>query len=982
MGSKMPSHHAVAVRLSELSASRKRKKTSQHWKNLPLSLLGVWVMVAACIAMYVYSCLNAVVMERRKDVLVSMCDERARMLQDQFAVSVNHVHALAILVSTFHHHKHPSAIDQETFAEYTASTAFERPLLSGVAYAKRVLHSEREKFEKQQAWTIKTMKRTPSSVQDEYAPVIFTQKTVSYLESLDMMSGEEDGENILRARASGKAVLTSPFRLLESNHLGVVLTFPVYYSGLAPDASVEDRIIATAGYLGGAFDVESLVDNLLRQLAGNQAIVVNVYDVTNTSEPLIMYGSPDSGGDMSLSHVSLLDFGDPFRKHQMSCRYYKKPSVPWSTITTSVGIFVIAVLVGYITYAAVTHIAKVEDDFRKMEELKVQAEAADVAKSQFLATVSHEIRTPMNGVLGMLSMLLDTNLDSNQKDYAKTAQVCGKDLITLINQVLDRAKIESGKLELEEVPFDVRSALDDVLSVFSAKSRGKGIELAVFISEKVPEILIGDPGRFRQIITNLVGNSVKFTEQGHIFVQVHIAEHQKHVLDAMAEVTGNGVEIISGGSPFSTLSGFEAADNRNCWETFKLLVSEHQYFTASDEASDYVTLMVSVEDTGIGIPLHAQDLVFTPFMQADSSTSRNYGGTGIGLSISKCLVELMSGQISFVSRPHIGSTFTFTAVFKRCEKNALTDLKRPLAEPLPSVLKGIKAIVVDGRPLRGAITKYHLQRLGIWVEVVSSLKLAFGSLSQQNGCSKPGIGRQPDIVLIEKDIWLSEHLLDWKSNGRSFKQPKLILLATSADSDKAKAAGFDMVIMKPLRASTIAACIQQDLGLKDEKPQGNETLENSGFLHTLLFEKNILVVDDNSVNRRVAAGALKKYGARVKCVESGKAALALLKPSHKFDACFMDVQMPEMDGFEATRQIRSMENNANEHMSNSGSAREGSFEVQYHLPILAMTADVIQATYEECLKCGMDGYVSKPFDEEQLYRAVAKFFESKSIPNS
>ncbi|XP_068658611.1 probable histidine kinase 4 [Aristolochia californica] len=980
MGSKMPSHHAVAVRLS---AARKGNKTTQYWKSLPLSLLGVWIMVAACIAMYICGCLNAVVMERRKEVLVSLCDERARMLQDQFAVSVNHVHALAILVSTFHHHKHPSAIDQETFAVYTARTAFERPLLSGVAYAKRVLHSEREKFEKQQGWTIKTMKREPSSVQDEYAPVIFTQKTVSYLESLDMMSGEEDGENILRARESGKAVLTSPFRLLESNHLGVVLTFPVYYSGLSPDATVDDRIKSTAGYLGGAFDVESLVKNLLRQLSGNQAIVVNVYDVTNSSEPLIMYGSLDSGGDMSLAHVSLLDFGDPFRKHHMSCRYYQKPSIPWSTITTSVGIFVIAVLVGYITYAAVTHIAKVEDAFRKMEELKVRAEDAGVAKSEFLATVSHEIRTPMNGVLGMLSMLLDTNLDSNQKDYAKTAQVCGKALITLINEVLDRAKVESGKIELEEVPFDVRSALDDVLSVFSAKSRGKGIELAVFVSEKVPEIIIGDPGRFRQIITNLVGNSVKFTERGHIFVQVHMAEHRKHVLDVMAEVDskrGTGVDIISGGSPFTTLSGFEAADNRNCWETFKLLVSEDQYCMATDEASDYVSLTVSVEDTGIGIPLHAQDRVFTPFMQADSSTSRNYGGTGIGLSISKCLVELMSGQISFLSRPLIGSTFTFTAVFKRCEKNAITDLKRPLSEALPSGLKGMRAIVVDKRPLRGAITKYHLQRLGIWAEVVSSIKLAFGSLSQQNGCSKPGVGRE--IILIEKEIWLSEHVLDWKSNVKSFKLPKLILLATSADSDKAKAAGFDRVIMKPLRASTIAACLQQVLGLKDEKPQGKEAIKNSGVLHTLLFEKNILVVDDNSVNRKVAAGALKKYGARVECVGSGKDALALLKLPHKFDACFMDVQMPEMDGFEATRRIRIMESNANEDLSNGGSAAEGSNEVKYHLPILAMTADVIHATYEKCRECGMDAYVSKPFDEEQLYQAAAKFFESKSIPNS
>ncbi|XP_077236174.1 histidine kinase CRE1-like [Tasmannia lanceolata] len=983
---------------------KRGKRTIQVKGCWALKLLVFWVMFFAVVASLIYFKMNADSMERRKEVLVSMCDERARMLQDQFGVSVNHVHALAILVSIFHHHKTPSAIDQVTFAEYTARTAFERPLLSGVAYAKRVMHFERERFEKQQGWTIKTMKRKPSPVQDEYAPVIFSQETVSYIESLDMMSGEEDRENILRARASGKAVLTSPFRLLESNHLGVVLTFPVYSSSLPAAATVDERIVATAGYLGGAFDVESLVENLLRKLAGNQAIMVNVYDVTNTSTPLIMYGPQHRDDDTSLSHVSMLDFGDPFRKHQMSCRYHLKPPIPWWAITTSVGCFVIAVLVGYILYAAVIHIAKVEEDFRKMEELKVQAEAADVAKSQFLATVSHEIRTPMNGVLGMLAMLLDTDLGSTQKDYAQTAQACGKALITLINEVLDRAKIEAGKLELEAVPFDLRSILDDVLSLFCGKSRDKGIELAVLVSDKVPEILIGDPGRFRQIITNLVGNSVKFTERGHIFVQVHLAETTKVVMDTK---TGLGLkkgsselEFISGGNPCNTLSGYEAADNSNCWETFKVLYSDKEFhpngsenWNSTDEANN-VTLMVSVEDTGIGIPLRAQDRVFTPFMQADSSTSRNYGGTGIGLSISKCLVELMGGQISFISHPHVGSTFTFSAVFKRSEKISFSDLNRPLSEALPMCLKGMKAIVVDGRPVRGAVTTYHLQRLGIAVEIVSSIKKAFGALSGQNGCFKSGIGKQTNMILVEKESWssemgvgLPEWLLDWKQNGRILELPKMILLATSitvAESKKAKAAGFvDTVIMKPLRASMLAACLQQVLGLGSRRQQGKQMLKGSAFLHSLLSGKNILVVDDNRVNRRVAAGALKKYGANVECAESGKAALALLQLPHKFDACFMDVQMPEMDGFEATRQIRQMESNANNQIKNGGSnLEEGSEKPNWHVPILAMTADVIQATSEECMKCGMDGYVSKPFEEEQLYQAVAKFFESKPMSDT
>ncbi|XP_042457231.1 probable histidine kinase 4 [Zingiber officinale] len=954
------------------------------WRNQNV-IMATWMMLTVGICISFHCHMRTENMRKAEEMLTSMCEERARMLMEQFAVSVNQVHALAILVSTFHYQKEPSALDQETFAEYTTRTAFERRFLNGVTYARQVIHADRELFENQQGWTIKTMELKPSLIQDEHAAVIYPQETVSHIETLDMMSREEYRGNILRARATGKAVLTRPFRLLKSNHLGVVLTFPVYFSDLPADTTAEERVKATSGYIGGAFDVESLVENLLHQLAGSQEIVVNIYDITNSCEPLVLYGVHPPDGHMSSLHISLLDFGDPFRKHQMNCRYRKMPPVSLLSITTPTGIFVIFMLVGYIGYAAWSHYDNVNEDFQKMEELKSKAEAADVAKSQFLATVMHEIRTPMNGVLGMLNMLLDTELNITQKDCAQTAQICGRALIAIINEVLDCAKIKEGKLEIEFVPFDLRSVLDDVVSLFSVKSREKGIELAVYVSDRVPTILVGDPRRFKQIVTNLIGNSVKFTKRGHIFVQVHLVEDVK-ILDTERENGLNGyaneANITSVNAVFNTLSGLEVVNSRNT-KCLGLQLCDGESLSGTIEkgsapecVTDQVNLMVSVEDTGVGIPTCAQDRVFTPFMQANSSTSRNYGGTGIGLCISKCLVELMSGNINFSSKPHVGSTFTFTVVFQRQHRGVGADSERSLSEVLPTCFRGMRVIVVDRQPVRSTITKYHLQRLSMITEDARTINEALYRylISSHRG-------KLPCILFIEKDSWdpkvnihIQNDLLKWKQAISVHDLPKVVLLST-IESDKTRAwPHVDTVIVKPLRASTMATCFQQMLGIGRVK--NKDTLNSSSFLHGLLDGKNILIVDDNKVNLRVAAAALEKYGAKVECVESGKSALSLLQPPHKFHACFMDIQMPEMDGFQATQEIRRMESS----VASEEAHIEGPIEVKWRIPILAMTADVIQVTYEQCVKCDMDGYVSKPFEEAQLCNVVAKFLASQPIP--
>ncbi|CAN8291200.1 unnamed protein product [Cochlearia groenlandica] len=699
-------------------------------------------------------------MEKRKDTLASMCDERARMLQDQFNVSMNHVQAMSILISTFHHGKIPSAIDQE------------------------------------------------------------------------------DRENVLRARRSGKGVLTAPFPLIKTNRLGVILTFAVYNRDLPSNATPKKRIDATNGYLGGVFDIESLVENLLQQLASKQTILVNVYDTSNHSQPINMYGS-DVPAD-ELEHVSPLNFGDPFRKHEMRCRFKQKPPWPVLAMATSFGIFVIALLVAHIFHATVSRINKVEEDCHKMELLKQKAEAAGVAKSQFLATVSHEIRTPMNGVLGMLHMLMDTELDVTQQDYVRTAQASGKALVSLINEVLDQAKIESGNLSLDQVRFDLRGILDDVLSLFSGKSQQKGVELAVYISDHVPEMLVGDPGRFRQILTNLIGNSIKFTEKGHIFITVHLVEE---VLDS--------IDVDRSFSTESTLSGRPVADLKKSWQNFKTFGSNGHRSLSSPK----INLIVSVEDTGIGIPLEAQSHIFAPFMQVGPSISRTHGGTGIGLSISKYLVGLMKGDLGVSSTLKVGSTFTFTAVFDNGTHTAERKSKpQNNNQPIFSEFQGMKAVVVDHRRARAQVSRYHFQRLGIRIEVVPCFDQALRFVKTYTSTV--------NMILIEEEIWTKEGdvLIKKLHNEPLVHSPKLILLAKSIDSSRSDAlsTGIEhlMVIVKPLRASMLAATLQRGFGIVNR-----ETPQHKGppalVLRNLLLGRKILIVDDNNVNLRVATGALR-----------------------------------------------------------------------------------------------------------------------------
>ncbi|KAE8690854.1 Histidine kinase 3 [Hibiscus syriacus] len=476
-----------------------------------------------------------------------------------------------------------------------------------------------------------------------------------------------------------------------------------------------------------------------------------------------------------------------------------------------------------------------------------------------------------------------------------------------------QAKIESGKLELEELQFELRAVLDDVLSLFSGKVQDKGVELAVYISDQVPKVLIGDPGRFRQIIINLMGNSIKFTEKGHILVTVHLVE----------EVIGS-IEDETKSSSKNTLSGFPVAERRQSWKGFRTFSQEGPMHPFSNS----INIIVSVEDTGEGIPLEAQ-----------------------------------SG---------IGSTFTFTAVFTSSSSSPKRNMSQKINNRSNSVsteFHGMRALVMDPRPARAKVAKYHIQRLGIHVELVAKWEQGLFIISKGSNAI--------NMVLIEQEVWDkgmngSAHLFDNLDKINRGTPPKVFLLSNSISSSRANTTTSGVcnltIVPKPLRASMLAASLQRAMG---DENKGNPCKGELPLasLQNLLIGRKILIVDDNNVNLKVAAGALKKYGADVITAARGIKAIELLTPPHQFDACFMDIQMPEIDGFEATRRIREIEQNINNHIHFGEVSVEAYNNVSnWHVAILAMTADIIQATHEECLRCGMDGYVSKPFEAEQLYR--------------